>query len=96
MTIEQTISCVTCLISGVIVFNIDYPEPIRRNRVVKGFHGFHLYAHEYWTDHVITTFKVYERLDHFPLLDRLLAAVSQQLQLFTTISPGELRWTVPV
>ncbi|KAL7792442.1 hypothetical protein V8C37DRAFT_416340 [Trichoderma ceciliae] len=49
---EQSIACISCLLSGVQVFQNEYDNQDRLRRVVQGFHGFHLYATEYWVQHL--------------------------------------------
>lgn len=51
--VEHTRSTLACLQSGVDVFLKPYPEHNRIIRVVKGFHGFHVYATELWTEYVL-------------------------------------------
>lgn len=43
----------SCLLSGLEIFNDACDEHTRSLRLVKGVHGFHVYATEYWTDYVL-------------------------------------------
>jgi hypothetical protein len=43
----------TCLLSGLEIFNDACDEHTRSLRLVKGVHGIHVYATEYWTDYVL-------------------------------------------
>jgi hypothetical protein len=45
---------VSCLLSGLEVFNNVYDEQTRFLRLVKGIHGFHVYATEYWTEYILS------------------------------------------
>lgn len=49
---EHGLATVACLLSGLTVFNNSYQEYDRQLRLIKGLHGFHVYATEYWTDYL--------------------------------------------
>ncbi|KAH8890574.1 hypothetical protein GQ53DRAFT_794643 [Thozetella sp. PMI_491] len=72
--LEQSIACVTCLLSGLEVFE-HHDEQARYLRVVKGLHGLHIYATEYWTEylltHVASTFGLQTTSCFFSLVQRL-------------------------
>ncbi|KAL7786982.1 hypothetical protein V8C37DRAFT_286169 [Trichoderma ceciliae] len=51
---EHGVATVTCLLSGLEIFNKRYHEQTRCFRVVKGLHGFHIYATEYWTEYLLS------------------------------------------
>ena len=44
---------ITCLLSGLEVFSNTCQEQTKHLRVVKGIHGFHVYATEYWTEYLL-------------------------------------------
>lgn len=50
---EQGLAIASCLLSGLQVFQLTYPEQARSLRVLRGFHGMHVYALEYWIDHLL-------------------------------------------
>ncbi|RAO67477.1 uncharacterized protein BHQ10_003489 [Talaromyces amestolkiae] len=50
---EHAIASVTCLLSGLEVFNVGYSNQDRIMRVLKGLHGFHVYANQYWVDYIL-------------------------------------------
>jgi hypothetical protein len=50
---EHGIAAVTCLLSGLKVLNPSYYKHARLSRFVKGIHGFHVYATEYWTEYLL-------------------------------------------
>lgn len=52
--VEHGIATVTCLLSGLDIFDKSFPEEVRNRRVVKGFHSFHSYATEYWTSYILS------------------------------------------
>jgi hypothetical protein len=43
-----------CLLSGLEVFNESYQEHNKYLRVLKGVHGFHIYATEHWTEYLLS------------------------------------------
>lgn len=51
---EQGLATVTCLLSGVRIFAPSYPEQTRSIRVLRGLHGFHIYATEYWIEYLLS------------------------------------------
>lgn len=74
---------VTCLLSGLKVFGSGYPKKERIIRVVNGLHAFHIYANEFWIDHLLVVGKSEQGFEQSPLLCSLLDALSSEL--------GELR-----
>lgn len=50
---EHALASTACLLSGLEVFNVGYSHQDRMTRVLKGLHGFHIYANQYWTDYVL-------------------------------------------
>ncbi|KAK0658014.1 hypothetical protein B0T16DRAFT_319952 [Cercophora newfieldiana] len=50
---EQGLVVASCLLSGLEIFRPGYPERDRSLRVLKGFHGLHLYATEFWVEYVL-------------------------------------------
>lgn len=50
---EHALASTACLLSGLEVFNVGYSHQDRVKRVLKGLHGFHIYASQYWTDYVL-------------------------------------------
>jgi hypothetical protein len=50
---EHGIAAVSCLLSGWKIFIDTCDEQTRSLRLIKGVHGFHVYATEYWTDYVL-------------------------------------------
>ncbi|KAK2037492.1 hypothetical protein LZ31DRAFT_170235 [Colletotrichum somersetense] len=51
---EHSSAILACLLSGCDVFGSTYNEHERQERVLKGIHGFHVYATEYWTDYLLS------------------------------------------
>ncbi|KAL6400957.1 putative NACHT domain-containing protein [Ilyonectria robusta] len=50
---EQGLAIASCLLSGLQVFQSTYPEQARSLRVLRGFHGMHVYASEYWVEYLL-------------------------------------------
>lgn len=50
---EHALASTACLLSGLEVFNVGYSHQDRMTRVLKGLHGFHIYANQYWIDYVL-------------------------------------------
>lgn len=53
---EHALASATCLLSGLEVFNAEYSHQDRISRVLKGMHGFYIYANQYWVDYVLEIF----------------------------------------
>ena len=51
---EHGIATIACLLSGLEVFSGTYQEQLKCLRVVKGLHGLHVYATEYWTEYLLS------------------------------------------
>ncbi|KAJ2988131.1 hypothetical protein NUW58_g4137 [Xylaria curta] len=50
--IEHCVSTITCLLSG-FDYLVNDPKGEKAMRVVKGIHGLHVYATEFWTEHLL-------------------------------------------
>ncbi|KAH8688529.1 hypothetical protein BGZ61DRAFT_494602 [Ilyonectria robusta] len=51
---DHGVAAITCLLSGLKVFGNTYRQEDAYLRVAKGLHGFHVYATEYWTEHLLS------------------------------------------
>ena len=51
---EQGLTTVSCLLSGLHVFQPSYPDQDRLHRVLQGFHGLHTFASEYWVQYLLS------------------------------------------
>ncbi|KAK3293870.1 uncharacterized protein B0H64DRAFT_398860 [Chaetomium fimeti] len=51
---QNTTAVLACLISGLDVFNEGYPEDLKTSRVIRGLHGLHTYATEFWTEYLLS------------------------------------------
>ncbi|KAM6486972.1 hypothetical protein HDV62DRAFT_402187 [Trichoderma sp. SZMC 28011] len=47
------LATVRCLLSGQQIFAPLYPDPERELRVLRGLHGFHMYATRFWVDYLL-------------------------------------------
>ncbi|PTB44819.1 hypothetical protein M441DRAFT_299452 [Trichoderma asperellum CBS 433.97] len=76
---EHGVAAVTCLLSGLEVFNTTYDEQTRYHRVVKGLHGLHVYATEYWTEYLLSRAKYASGLEASSVLFRLACQIADKL-----------------
>jgi hypothetical protein len=76
---EHGIASATCLLSGLEVFQPDYPCSLRSLRVLKGLHGFHVYASEYWVDYILSIVTSHYALSQSPLLSSVVNDLSGKL-----------------
>lgn len=51
---DLTLACVAYLRFSITLIDAEFSEEERTIRVSKGLHGIHLYAHEYWLDHLLS------------------------------------------
>ncbi|QYS94528.1 hypothetical protein H0G86_001857 [Trichoderma simmonsii] len=51
------LATVRCLLSGQQIFAPLYPDSERTLRVLRGLHGFHMYATEFWADYLLSSLK---------------------------------------
>ncbi|KAL6830834.1 hypothetical protein J3E69DRAFT_203459 [Trichoderma sp. SZMC 28015] len=49
------LATVRCLLSGQQIFAPLYPDSERTLRVVRGLHGFHMYATQFWADYLLAS-----------------------------------------
>lgn len=52
----HSMTATACLLSGIQVFASGYDHQTRLLRLVKGLHGLHVYATEYWTEYLLSVF----------------------------------------
>jgi len=84
---EQSLICVSCLLSGLNVFQQGHDENDRFRRVLRGLHGLHLYANEYWTQHLLTAASYGAGLHSLPNLLELTETLCKSLQSRRMTSP---------
>lgn len=77
---EHSIASITCLLSGLKVFQPDYSHFDRSLRVLKGLHGFHIYATEYWVDYILSIVTSPNALSQSDLLPSVLNDLSKNLE----------------
>jgi hypothetical protein len=51
---QHATAVLACLISGLDVFSGGFAESLQASRVIKGIHGLHIYATEYWTEYLLS------------------------------------------
>ncbi|KAL7942168.1 hypothetical protein V8C42DRAFT_332740 [Trichoderma barbatum] len=69
------LATVRCLLSGQKIFAPSYSETERNMRMLRGLHGFHTYATEFWIDYLLANL----RLDQARFLKSKFFALSCQL-----------------
>ncbi|KAL7928885.1 hypothetical protein V8C35DRAFT_221248 [Trichoderma chlorosporum] len=52
---DHGVATVSCLLSGLQIFRNTYSESARCLRIIKGIHGFHVYASEFWTEYLLSS-----------------------------------------
>lgn len=77
--VEHARATLACLQSGVNVFLKPGPEHDRIIRVVKGFHGFHVYATEFWTEYILQLVSI-DTLNAQPAILALASGLATSLQ----------------
>ncbi|KAL7967437.1 hypothetical protein HDV63DRAFT_396365 [Trichoderma sp. SZMC 28014] len=50
---EHGVASITCLLAGFQIFDASYDVNDRNLRILRGFHGFHIYATEYWLEDLL-------------------------------------------
>jgi hypothetical protein len=60
---EHGLASVTCLISGFDLFLPQTHKATRHIRLIKGIHGFHVYATEFWTEYILVVASISKGFD---------------------------------
>ena len=55
---DMSMACAAYLTDALRVLSPSFPEHDRNCLVGKGLHGFHLYAHEFWIEHLLGFAKI--------------------------------------
>jgi hypothetical protein len=76
---EHGIAVVTCLLSGLEIFQSYYDSSVRSLRVLKGLYGFFVYANEYWVDYILSIVRSHGTLSQPPLLSLVVNDLSVKL-----------------
>jgi hypothetical protein len=69
----------TCLLSGLDIFTNTGREDLKYRQTVKGLHGLHVYATEYWTEHLLYLARSPGGLDKFPSAFNLASRLADKL-----------------
>jgi hypothetical protein len=73
---EHAMATITCLASALLVFRPSYPSSDRELRVIRGLHGFYIFADECWLDYTLQVLS----LKRLPFsLEENLRALSERL-----------------
>ncbi|PON29052.1 NACHT domain-containing protein [Trichoderma gamsii] len=78
---EHGVAVITCLFSGLDIFDKSYNKFARYLRVVKGVHGLHVYATEYWTDYLLSSAKYTSGLEGDSTMFSLACQMAEKLNL---------------
>ncbi|GAP92702.1 putative NACHT domain-containing protein [Rosellinia necatrix] len=84
---EHCVATITCLLSG-FKYLLDEPPHAKAIRIVKGIHGLHVYATEFWTEHLLH----YASLGDFNKSERLIKLANEladTLEKYTDSSPED-------
>ena len=76
---EHGIAAMSCLLSGLQVFDTHYDKNTRLLRLIKGVHGFHVYATEYWTEYLLTAAAIGDGLKGAPKMLELATQLADAL-----------------
>jgi hypothetical protein len=88
---EHGVAAVSCLLSGLQVFNKLYDEQTRLLRLIKGVHGFHVYATEYWTEYLLANAAISGGLEGSHKLLDLATRLAEALDSMTVVPPPKLK-----
>lgn len=66
-----------------------YDKPTRYHRVVKGLHGFHVYATEYWTEYLLSRAEYVSGLENNSLLVAMACKMADKLNATANLSTIE-------
>jgi hypothetical protein len=88
---EQGVATLSCLLSGLKVFDTSYDDQQRLLRLVKGIHGFHVYATEYWTEYLLANAATHVGLEGSDKLLDLAIRLADALDDMTTNAPPPLK-----
>ncbi|KAI0876953.1 hypothetical protein GGS24DRAFT_512713 [Hypoxylon argillaceum] len=88
--LEHAIATATCLSSGLDVFDTRFPSYDRSIRVLRGLHGFHIFAYHHWIDCILRALSPGDTGgDLSQLLSQLLSILSkfsQKVEAFGGLS----------
>ena len=88
---EHGVAAVSCLLSGLQNFDRLYNEQTRLLRLIKGVHGFHVYATEYWTEYLLANAASSGGLRGSQKLLDLATQLAETLDSMNTSPPAKLK-----
>ncbi|KAK4243691.1 hypothetical protein C7999DRAFT_44542 [Corynascus novoguineensis] len=83
---QHAAATLACLISGLNVFNDGCPEHSKAVRVIKGIHGLHVYATEYWTDYLLSEASRHGGISSDTCVFRLARQLANNLEILAPSS----------
>jgi len=89
---EHGLTAIRCLLSGFDIFDPTYNPHNRNLRILRGLHGFHIYAAEHWVEYLLSNSHRDCGLDESSSLYRSASALAQRLAKpeQTVLEPGDL------
>lgn len=76
---EHATATVTALLAGRRIFEESFDERIRLLQLVRGVHGLHVYATEFWIEYLLSDAKLSSGLDVFSNLFALASRLAKDL-----------------
>ncbi len=76
---DVAFSCVTYLLTSLCFIYPSVPDDEIRRRIVKGYHGLHLYANEFWIEHVLQYAKM-QKTTGSEILESFVSQLERLLQ----------------
>ncbi|KAI1173581.1 hypothetical protein F4777DRAFT_557344 [Nemania sp. FL0916] len=84
--LEHAIATTTCLSSGLDVFRLEYPSSTRFERMIKGLHGFHVFAYQHWIDCILRALSSADTDADATALSQLNSTLSEVSQKLAELS----------
>lgn len=76
---EHATATVTCLLAGLRIFHEDFDERVRLLQLVRGVHGLHVYATEFWIEYLLSDAALTNGFDVSSDLFALTSQLAQRL-----------------
>lgn len=76
---EHGVASTTCLLAGFRIFDTAYDSNDRNLRILRGIHGFHIYATEYWLEDLLCSNAAFGSSETAALLCSTAKALADRL-----------------
>lgn len=77
---EHATATITCLVSGFWIFSEQLADDTRILRIVKGLHGLHIYANQFWLECLLDAVSTCPGLVHGSLIHRVAQDLANSLR----------------